>query len=113
MFLVGLCAAHLLRPKYQTDIPLARRGLRINLCFGDFIEAAYPFMERCGWCNAGGYIGSALSGAVLAVVGVRSSAYLPLPLAVAICDEPLWLAAATSAAFFPAFLCGVWRGGLS
>lgn len=105
----GLCTAHLVRPSSRADIPLARRGLRINVCFGDFIEAAYPFMERCAWCNAGGYVGSGLSGAIVAVSGVSSSAYIPLPLAVATCNRPLWLAVASSAAFFPAFLSGVSR----
>ncbi|CAM9863098.1 unnamed protein product [Ectocarpus sp. 13 AM-2016] len=109
MVAAGLCAAHLLRPTSPVDLTLARRGLIFNLCFGDFIEAAYPFMERCRCCNAGAYLGSAVSGALVAVGGVASTAYLPLPVAVAACSKPWWLLGATSAAFLPAFALGLLR----
>ena len=49
----GICLANLIvTPKLddqqgtQETLELSRRGLRINLLFGDFIEVAYPFMER-------------------------------------------------------------------
>lgn len=103
----GLCAAHVVRPRLETDLPLARRGLAFNLCFGDFVEAAYPFMDRCRLCNAGAYLGSALSGALIAVSGAASTAYLPLPLAILACSEPFWLLGAAGAAFFPAFALGL------
>eukprot|EP00903_Cladosiphon_okamuranus_P011494 g10826.t1 len=112
MVAAGLCAAHLVRPDTKADVPLARRGLAFNLCFGDFVEAAYPFMERCRCCNLGAYAGSALSGAVVVAApggGVPSTAYLPLPLAVAACPRPAWLLAAASAAFFAAFWIGLLR----
>ncbi|CAB1116454.1 unnamed protein product [Ectocarpus sp. CCAP 1310/34] len=109
MVAAGLCVAHLLRPTSPVDLTLARRGLIFNLCFGDFIEAAYPFMERCRCCNAGAYLGSAVSGAFVAVGGVASTAYLPLPVAVAACSKPWWLLGATSAAFLPAFALGLLR----
>lgn len=105
----GLCAAHYVRPSTPTDVALARRGLVFNVCFGDFIEAAYPFMERCRWCNASAYVGSAISGAIVAVGGISSSAYLPLPLAFAACETPGWLMAATFGAFLPAFCIGLCR----
>lgn len=104
-----MCAAHLVRPSNAADIPLARRGLAFNLFFGDFVEAAYPFMERCRCCNAGAYLGSALSGAAIGVGGAASTAYLPLPLAVAVCSTPGWLLAATSAAFWASFVLGLLR----
>lgn len=104
-----MCAAHLVRPSTKADIPLARRGLAFNLCFGDFVEAAYPFMERCRCCNGGAYLGSALSGAIVAAGGAASTAYLPLPVAVATCPRPWWLLAASSAAFLAAFSLGVLR----
>ncbi|CAN0119952.1 unnamed protein product, partial [Scytosiphon promiscuus] len=75
MVAAGLCGAHVVRPRTDTDLPLAWRGLAFNLCFGDFVEAAYPFMDRCRRCNAGAYLGSALSGAVVAVGGAASTAY--------------------------------------
>lgn len=81
----------------------------MNLCYGDFIEVAYPFMERCRWCNAGAYLGSALSGAIIAINGTSSSAYLPLPLVIFIAQDRLSLCLATASAFLGAFLLAVVR----
>lgn len=80
-----------------------------NVWFGDFIEAAYPFMERCQWCNLGAYLGAACSGAVVAVSGIASSAYVPLPLAYAACEKSGMLVWATCGAFGVAFVFGVTR----
>jgi hypothetical protein len=45
----GACAAQLARPRRASaahDGALAWRGLRINLMYGDYVEACYPFLER-------------------------------------------------------------------
>jgi hypothetical protein len=89
----NLAASKLFRNGVQlsdADIALCRRGLRINLCHGDFIECCYPFMQSSILVNLGGYLGSALSSAWL-VLDVTSSdnvpksmAYLPWPVTVAL-----------------------------
>ncbi|CAM9307806.1 unnamed protein product, partial [Choristocarpus tenellus] len=99
MVAAGLCMAHALRPRGPWDLKLARRGFRTNVLFGDFVEVAYPFMERSPLCCLAGYIGAALSGVLIAISGARSCAYLPLPLALAISNRPVWLAGAALAAF--------------
>jgi hypothetical protein len=68
---------------------LCRRGLRINLLYGDFVEACYPFMESSHWVNVAGYLASGLSVAIVTVLvgpaGERhptaTMAYLPYPVA--------------------------------
>ncbi|CAM9744506.1 unnamed protein product [Discosporangium mesarthrocarpum] len=107
MVAAGVCAAHLLRPRESWDAPLARRGLYTNLVFGDFVEVAYPFMDRDPACSVAGYLGSGLSGAIVAAGGARSSAYLPLPLALAVSDEYVWVGVAAVAAFLPPFIAGL------
>lgn len=81
----------------------------MNVLFGDFIEAAYPFMERCRWCKAGGYLGATLSGAVVAVGRTTSTAYIPVPLALLINKQPLGLGLAAAAGFLPPFVLAMMR----
>jgi hypothetical protein len=72
------------------DAALCRRGLVVNVCCGDFIEIAYPYMERQVIINAGGYLASGLSSAWLVASAAskedvpRSLAYLPLPVSIAL-----------------------------
>ncbi|CAM9366576.1 unnamed protein product [Phaeothamnion confervicola] len=109
----GICTATCWRPWHpKADGRLAARGCRINFIFGDFVEAAYAFMDRDLWCKAAAYLGAAAGGATLAVGGVKSSAYLPLPLAVLLGDAPLFGAAAVAVASALPFLIVVIRNGI-
>lgn len=92
----GICCGNLLvngldaRALTDADVGLSRRGLRINLLYGDFVEACYPFMEQNWVINAGGYAASFAScawltlGATSAERLPHSLAYLPLPLSLAL-----------------------------
>jgi hypothetical protein len=93
----GICAGTLLvRTLFSDDgitdgdVALCRRGLVVNICCGDFIEIAYPYMERHVIINAGGYLASGLSSAWLVTSAAskedvpRSLAYLPLPVSIAL-----------------------------
>ena len=82
----------------------SRRAVMINIGFGDFVEACYPHMERSARVNIAAYAGAALAGAVLLAAGdapgpPRSSAYLPMPLAAAVSDQPGSFALAAMLAF--------------
>ena len=96
----GICAANLLLPlrnrqRCDGDAPdlmsqqLCRRGILINLLFGDFIEAAYPFMEANWIVNVSGYIASGISTELMAGKSrdVLGLAYLPLPLSVWLAND--------------------------
>ncbi len=56
--------------------PLARRGAYINLLWGDFVEACYPFLA-IPFIKAAYYAAAMASSAVLLSAGVKSSAYMP------------------------------------
>ncbi|EOD40881.1 hypothetical protein EMIHUDRAFT_222267 [Emiliania huxleyi CCMP1516] len=72
-----------------------RRALAINIWFGDFVEAhstpaCYPYMARDGYARPS--------------EARSSSAYLPIPIATAVCDAPLPFAAACASAFLVPFV---------
>eukprot|EP00438_Fugacium_kawagutii_P029990 Skav217717 [mRNA] locus=scaffold2294:261067:262659:- [translate_table: standard] len=108
----GICLANLLVTPTLADqgreetVALSQRGLRINLLFGDFIEVAYPFMEKSTLVNMAGYLASGLSTEILAGSSkeVLSSAYLPLPVAIWLAEDPLRISLAYFAAFSISFL---------
>ena len=89
----GICAGNLMWPPSETSsqqketLALCRRGLRINMLYGDFIEAAYPFMEKSWVINTAGYLASGISTELMTSSSqeVLSLAYLPVPVS-------LWLA---------------------
>lgn len=113
----GVCASQILHP--SPLLPLARRGLAYNLLAGDFVEAAYPFMDRDPVLKSSCYFASALSGFLVVRWGLFSTAYLPLPLSLVIAEQgtkggvgsgALGLAGVATLAFFVPFLVGVLRG---
>uniref|UniRef100_A0A7S4IXA2 Uncharacterized protein n=1 Tax=Odontella aurita TaxID=265563 RepID=A0A7S4IXA2_9STRA len=68
---------------HNSDHDVSLRGLKINLLCGDFIEAAYPFMERSVIVNAFAYLASGVSTEILfreRADNVLGSAYLPVML---------------------------------
>ena len=81
----GICAGIYVTGTNK-DSSLVKRGLKINLLCGDFIEACYPFMEKSVAVNFGGYVASACSVAIL-TSKCKSSAYLPFPLALWLADD--------------------------
>jgi len=92
MVCAGITAAQLVgdfsqRKLSKSDRDFFQRAFITNVTCGDFIEACYPSMERSILINIGGYLASGLSCAWLLIKGVdipKGSAYLPLPLSVAI-----------------------------
>jgi hypothetical protein len=88
----------------------ASRGFLNNLGFGDFVEAAYPYMEESPWVNFGAYLGSFLSGWVLSASMESetsvclSSAYLPAPLSILFSNCPRAMFLASVVAFTIPFL---------
>ena len=80
----------------------------INLLFGDYVEACYPYMERRFPIRLGAYAGAIAAGALIVASGPsRSSAYLPLPLAVAIAEAPSAMLGACLVAFLVPFVATV------
>lgn len=52
-------------------------GFLVNVCFGTFVEAAYPFMFSSRIVFAGALISACVSGALVGLFGVRGTACVP------------------------------------
>ena len=68
---------------------LCQRGVRINLIYGDFVEACYEFMNASWIINVGGYLASGMSCAWLVWHGFLSTgmAYLPWPAVLVVASD--------------------------
>jgi hypothetical protein len=100
----GVCAANCT----MTRDHLPRRGLKINLCCGDFIEVAYPYMEDSILVNLSAYLASGVATEILyqtkPTISVMTSAYFPLPLSIFLAEDNWRISIAMLSAFFIAFL---------
>jgi fructose-specific phosphotransferase system IIC component len=73
----GIMLANIVFPKQKSDSAVALPSLIINLLFGTFVEAAYPFMFSSKKVFAGAIISAALAGAFVGGFDVRATAYVP------------------------------------
>ena len=64
-------------PRQKGDAVVALPGFAINVGFGTFVEAAYPFMFANKLVFAGALIAATVSGAFVGIFNVRGTAYLP------------------------------------
>jgi hypothetical protein len=115
----GICLANVIchnsSHKHPGTIP-ANRGLWINLLCGDFIEAAYPYMEESWFVNLMGYIASGVSTEILLHSRqhnqqphvLLSSAYVPVFVSIWLAKEE-WqtMAKACTAALGISFIGGI------
>jgi hypothetical protein len=115
----GICLANVIchnsSHKHPGTIP-ANRGLWINLLCGDFIEAAYPYMEESWFVNLMGYIASGISTEILLHSRqhnqqphvLLSSAYVPVFVSIWLAKEE-WqtMAKACTAALGISFIGGI------
>lgn len=100
MVCAGICAANLITKNGGGGhASLSFQALKTNLLCGDFIEAAYPSMERSRIINGSAYIAAGLSTEIILNRRVLSSAYLPLPLAIWISNDRWGMGAACLVAF--------------
>lgn len=81
MCLVMVCAgiqlAYIVRPRSHGDRTSAVANVFVNLGFGTFVEAAYPFMFSSRKVFAGTIVASALVGVLVGLFDVRCTAYVP------------------------------------
>jgi len=99
----GICAANML----LTKDTITRRGLKINLFCGDFIEVAYPYMERSAIVNLSAYIASGVATEILYSsdpLQVMSSAYFPFPVSIFLAQDCFRISLAMLSAFMISFL---------
>lgn len=78
MVSAGITLANIVMPRTSADRATAIPGFLVNIGFGTFVEAAYPYMFSDKLVFAGAIIGGAVSGGLVGVLGVRGTAYVPV-----------------------------------
>lgn len=77
MVSAGITLANIVLPRTSGDRVAAIPGFAVNMGFGTFVEAAYPYMFGDKLVFAGALLASTVSGAFVGLLGVRGSAYVP------------------------------------
>lgn len=77
MVSAGITLANIVAPRLKENRSLAIPGFLINIGFGTFVEAAYPFMFSSKFVMATAIISSAIGGLLIGVLGVYGTAYVP------------------------------------
>ncbi|MCD8347195.1 MAG: PTS sugar transporter [Lachnospiraceae bacterium] len=96
MVSAGITLANVIMPKQKGEAAVALPGCIINICFGTFVEAAYPFMFSNRLVFAGALISATLSGAVVGMFDVKGTAYVPAVVAPFMANEGKGLAFAAA-----------------
>lgn len=77
MVSAGITLANIIYPKKKSEKAMAIPGFLINIGFGTFVEAAYPFMFSDKIVFGGAMLSGAISGAFVGLLNVRGTAYVP------------------------------------
>lgn len=77
MVCAGIQLAYILRPKNPGERATAVPNIFVNLAFGTFVEAAYPFMFSSKKVFAGAIAAATLSGVCVGMFNVKCTAYVP------------------------------------
>ena len=83
----GILLANIVKPRAKGDVAASVPGLCINLFFGTFVEAAYPFMFSSKKVFASGILSATISGAFVGALGVKCTAYVPTFIAPTLANE--------------------------
>jgi fructose-specific phosphotransferase system IIC component len=113
MVSAGITLANILMPKTKDERTVAAPGFLINMGFGTFVEAAYPFMFSDKIVFAGAIISSTISGAVAGILGVRGTAYVPSLVAPGLSNNPWGFAAAMATGLILSFLITLFANKMS
>lgn len=77
MVSAGIMLANICFPRQQSDRAIATPGFLINVFFGTFVEAAYPFMFSDKKIMFGAIFSSCLGGIMIGLYNLRGTAYVP------------------------------------
>ncbi|TVR05546.1 MAG: PTS sugar transporter [Spirochaetaceae bacterium] len=89
MVSAGITLANIVFPREKSESTLAAPGFLINVGFGTFVEAAYPFMFSNKFVFAGAIASAGISGFFVGLFGVRGTAYVPAIIAPTVSNTPL------------------------
>jgi hypothetical protein len=88
MVSAGITLANIIFPKQKSDAAIAAPGFFINVVFGTFVEASYPFMFSDKLVFVGAMISGALSGMSIGIFNVKGTAYVPSITAPVLSNNP-------------------------
>jgi fructose-specific phosphotransferase system IIC component len=88
MVSAGITLANILFPKQKSESAIAAPGFFINIAFGTFVEAAYPFMFSDKIVFIGAMVSAALSGISVGLFDLKGTAYVPSITAPALSNNP-------------------------
>ncbi len=74
-------------PRHKSDSTAALPGFLINVAFGTFVEAAYPFMFSSKLVFGSALLSAAVSGLFVGLFGVKGTAYVPSVMAPFMANE--------------------------
>ncbi|WP_438348493.1 PTS sugar transporter [Paenibacillus sp. FA6] len=77
MVSAGITLANIIAPRDKGEAAVATPGFLINMGFGTFVEAAYPFMFSNKMVFAGAIFSAGVGGGLVGVFNVRGTAYVP------------------------------------
>ena len=77
MVCAGIQLANIIKPKAKSDRVACIPNIFVNLVFGTFVEAAYPFMFASKKVFAGAIAAATLSGLAVGALNVKCTAYVP------------------------------------
>ncbi len=103
MVSAGINLANIIAPREKGEAAAATPGFLINMGFGTFVEAAYPFMFSNKIVFAGAILSAGVGGALVGLFDVRGTAYVPTFTTPFLSDNPLGFVIAMLAAFILSF----------
>ena len=77
MVCAGIQLANIVKPKVKSDRVACIPNIFVNLVFGTFVEAAYPYMFASKKVFAGAIAAATLSGIAVGAMNVKCTAYVP------------------------------------
>lgn len=77
MVSAGITLANVIFPRQKSDASAALPGFIINMGFGTFVEAAYPYMFSSKLVFGGALLASTVSGMLVGLFDVKGTAYVP------------------------------------
>ncbi|MCI2057596.1 MAG: PTS sugar transporter [Oscillibacter sp.] len=81
MVSAGITLANVVFPRQKSDAAAALPGFLINVCFGTFVEASYPFMFSSKLVFGSALISAGVSGLFVGLFNVKGTAYVPAVMA--------------------------------
>lgn len=100
----GITFANIIFPRRKDDKAIAIPGFLINVGFGTFVEAAYPFMFSSKLVFAAALFSAGLGGACVGFFNVRGTAYVPSVIAPSLSTSPIGFLVSMFVGFLSAFI---------